>query len=177
MLALMRGILLIHTVVSTVAAALSRTHYAPDIIPSPWKNLSLATASDSIEFTFVFASDYTPLTQRMEQIASDHSAWLTETELAAYVGPSDTAKSAVQDAIKELSGTVLATSALGDKVTINTTIEKASKVCTSQSLLTTSYRISRTKITDKNRTSDHNISTVFLGDFLSISSGRAGNYP
>lgn len=108
-----------------------RTHYAPSHIGSAWKHIGGPVASAPIEFTFVLEGDYEGLTARMEKIAADHSAWLSEDELATYVAPSDDAKAAVQAAIKELGATTIATSDAGDKVTVSTTVEKASQVSSS----------------------------------------------
>lgn len=71
------------------------------------------------------------MTARMEKIAAEHSAWLSEDDLATYIAPTDEAKAAVQAAIAELGATIVSTSAAGDKVTVSTTVEKASKVGTS----------------------------------------------
>lgn len=121
------GILFIAASVPSTLAVNPKIHHAPKNIPPAWKKLSHALDSASIEFTFVLAGNYTSLTQRMEQIASSHLSWLTESELASYVGPSKASKNAVQSAIEEMSATVLSTSAVGDKVTVKTSVGDASK--------------------------------------------------
>lgn len=105
-----------------------RTHYAPARINANWKHVGGAIASENIEFTFVLAGDYEGLTARMEKTASERSAWLTRDELKTYVAPSNEAKAAVQAAIEELGATRVATSPAGDKVTVSTTVERASQV-------------------------------------------------
>lgn len=109
------------------ANAAARTHYAPQHIPSAWSKVGAAPAADSLEFTFVLEGDYAGLTSRMEQIAASQSEWLTEDELASYIAPSADAKTAIDAAIKELGATVVSTSPAGDKVTVSTTVEAASK--------------------------------------------------
>lgn len=114
--------------VPRVRAPAARTHHAPEHISADWKQVGNADSSASIEFTFVLEGDYDGLTEKMEKIAAEHSAWLTEEELATFVAPSDDAKTVVEAAIKELGATKIATSTAGDKVTVSTTVEKASKV-------------------------------------------------
>lgn len=117
----------------TVAAASSvsiptpRTHYAPQNIPSSWTKLGEAATSDPLEFTFVLnGADYSGLTGRMEQIALQQSRWLSDAELAVYVGPTEAAKTAVRNAIVELEATLISTSTMGDKITVATTVGKVS---------------------------------------------------
>lgn len=111
-------------------APVARTHYAPSHIGADWKHVGSSVPSDAIEFTFVLEGDYEGLTARMEKIAAEHSAWLSEDELATYIAPSADAKAAVQAAIKELGASTVSTSPSGDKVTVSTTVEKAAQVRT-----------------------------------------------
>lgn len=110
-------------------APVPRRHYAPDRISGNWKRINNTFPTTSIEFTFVLGGDYESLAARMVKIAAEHSPWLTKNELAAYIAPSDEARAAVETAIEELGASKIATSSLGDKITVSATIEKASQVC------------------------------------------------
>lgn len=107
-----------------------RTHYAPSKIASHWQHVGPSSSTDEIPVTFVLkGKDYDGLTAKMEQIALEGGEWLSVEDLANYVGPADESKAALEAAVKESFGTSdFEYSATGDKLTVKTTVEAASKV-------------------------------------------------
>jgi tripeptidyl-peptidase-1 len=64
----------------------------------------------------------------MTQIALSRSAWLSQEEVAGFIAPSAEATTAVENAVNALGATGLTYSSIGDKLTLTTTVEKASQV-------------------------------------------------
>lgn len=106
----------------------SVTHHAPEFISPEWKEVGKAAPASLVNFTIYLKSDYNKLTERMEAIAAEHSSWLSDDELAAYVAPSPEAIAAVEAAIGEMDATESARSLAGDAITISASVEKVSKV-------------------------------------------------
>lgn len=113
-----------------VPAKPGRTHRAGPNIASHWQHVGPSSASDEMNITFVLKSkDYDGLTAKMDQIALEGGEWLTVEELANYVGPADESKAAIEAAVKSsLGASEFSYSATGDKLTVKTTVEAASKV-------------------------------------------------
>lgn len=114
---------------SARSPASGRTHYGPSTIGSNWKHVGASAGSASVELTFVLNGDYAGLTERMETIAASRGSqsWLTQEELATYMTPSADAQAAVNGAISALGAQVVSKSVVGDKITVSTTVEKASQ--------------------------------------------------
>lgn len=109
-----------------------RSYKAPKVIPSVWSQGGAAKASAPLIFTFALNSerDSNELDAKIASIAMDPNAqWLTKEELATYVAPSASAKATVEAAIKSMRGASFSYSSLGDKVTVQTTVDEAAKVC------------------------------------------------
>lgn len=122
--------LALSSVVYAVPSTIGRRATAPQSIPSIWKPIGSALGSAPLTFTLVLhpAQDSSILDAKIAQIAADHNTqWLTQEELATYVAPSADAKAAVENAVQAI-GATLKYSALGDKVSVTTTVAQASKV-------------------------------------------------
>lgn len=114
---------------SAAPAAQGIKQYAPKAIPSIWKKLGAAPAHDTLTFTLVFgARDAQGLEERMTEIALSHGEWLTHDEVASYIAPSDDAKATVEAALKSIGASGLSYSAIGDKLTVTTTVDQAAEV-------------------------------------------------
>lgn len=117
------------SMVAAAPTASGRTQYAPSVIPSVWTKLGAAQPSNSLSFTLVFNPvDASGLEERMTQIALSRGEWLTEDEVSSYFAPSADAKSTVETALKAIGATDFTYSAIGDKLTVTTTVEKAAEV-------------------------------------------------
>lgn len=117
------------SMVAAAPASSGRTQYAPSVIPAVWKKIGAAKTSDSLSFTLVFNPvNPSGLEERMTQIALSRGEWLSQDEVATYFAPSADAKTAVETALKAIGATDLTYSAIGDKLTVTTTVEKAAEV-------------------------------------------------
>lgn len=117
------------SLVSAAPATSGRTQYAPSVIPSVWKKLGAAKASDTLSFTLVFnPANASGLEERMTQIALSHGEWLSQDEVATYFAPSADVKNSVESALKAIGASDFTYSALGDKLTVTTTVDQAAEV-------------------------------------------------
>lgn len=72
----------------------------------------------------------------MQQIALDTaSPWLTEDEVASYVGATPQAKSTVEAAIKTIPDANYSFNTLGDMVTVSTNVGHANRVSISSIII------------------------------------------
>lgn len=118
------------SLVSAAPAATGVKQYAPKVIPAVWKKLGAAPTEKPITFTVVFgARDAQGLEERMTDIALSHGDWLTQDEVSTYIAPSADAKAAVEAALKSIGATDFSYSAIGDKLTVTTTVDQAAEVC------------------------------------------------
>lgn len=117
------------TLASAAPAPGGRTQYAPTVIPAVWKKLGAAKPSDSLSFTLVFNPvDASGLEERMTQIALSHGEWLSQEEVATYFAPSPDVKNAVESALKAIGVVDFSYSAIGDHLTVTTTVDQAAEV-------------------------------------------------
>ncbi len=90
-----------------------------------------------MDFTIVLESaNLAGLETRMQQIALDTaSPWLTEDEVASYVGATPQAKSTVEAAIKTIPDANYSFNTLGDMVTVSTNVGHANRVSISSIII------------------------------------------
>lgn len=114
---------------SAAPAGSGRTQYAPSVIPNVWTKLGAAKPSNALSFTLVFNPvDASGLEERMTEIALSHGEWLSQDEVAAYFAPAADVKSTVENALKAIGATEFTYSAIGDKLSVTTTVDKAAEV-------------------------------------------------
>src|SRR5258708_31895379 len=117
--------------------ASAQTFNAPNIIPNVWSAVGSPLFLTPLQFTLVLHSaDPAGLETRMQQIASNiGSPWLTEDEVASYVGATPQTKSTVEAAIKTIPGATYSFNTLGDMVTVSTNVGHANRVSISSIII------------------------------------------
>lgn len=116
---------------TSASPAPGRTHFAPKVISSAWKKVGDAKHSDSLSFTLVFnPANASGLEDHMTQIALSRGEWLSHDEVARYFAPSADSKKAVERALKAIGVTEFQYTAIGDHLTVTTTVQKAAEVRT-----------------------------------------------
>ncbi|KAF8326611.1 peptidase S8/S53 domain-containing protein [Cantharellus anzutake] len=112
----------------------ANTFNAPDVIPSLWQLLSIPPLPNTpIEFTLVLApSNRDGLQSRMKDIAlaplgSPGRRWLTQQDVAGYVGATPQVRSSVESVLAAIPGATFEFNSYGDQVTVHTIVGEAAK--------------------------------------------------